>query len=160
MSKVLTGARCRVSVYDPASGKSKTIGLFNTVSWGLSYETQPAFILGRYSPADITFTAANEISINCGGYRVIDHGPHVDGAIPKLQDLLNHEYIELTVIDRQSESNGKDGRITKFRQVRPTGYHTSISARGQVEMTCSFVGIRVDDESATNSESPGSTDLP
>jgi hypothetical protein len=156
----MSGARARVGIYDPGTGKTPVIGLFSNVSYGLTYETQPAYILGRYSPAEIDYTAQNEVSIQCSGYRVIDHGPHREGGVPKLQDLLTHEYIELTVMDRQRELQGLDGRIAKFRQVRPTGYNTSISARNLEELSVSFVGILVDDENTTNTEAAGSTNLP
>lgn len=156
----MSGARAKLGIYDPATGKTRVIGLFNNVSYGLTYETQPAYILGRYSPAEIDYTAQNEVSIQCSGYRVIDHGPHTEAGVPKLQDLLNADYIELAIIDRQREAQGLDGRIAKFRQVRPTGYSTTLSARNLEELSVTFVGILVDDESTTNNENAGSTNLP
>lgn len=158
--KVMSGARAKLGIYDPSTGKTRVVGLFNNVSYGLTYETQPAYILGRYSPAEIDYTAQNEVSISCSGYRVIDHGAHVEAGVPKLQDLLTSDYIELAIIDRQREASGADGRIAKFRQVRPTGYSTTISARNLEELSVTFVGILVDDESTTNNENVGSTDLP
>jgi hypothetical protein len=44
--------------------------------------------------------------------------------------------------------------------VRPTGYSTTISARNLEEITVTFVGIFVDDESTQNAEDPTSVDLP
>lgn len=159
-SKVMTGARAKLAVYDPVTGLPKVIGLFNNVSWGLSYEAQEAYILGRYSPADITYTAQNPVNITCSGYRVIEHGPHVDGGLPRLQDLLLFQYIEMSIIDRDREIQGLDGRVAKFHSVVPTGYTTTVNARNQQEMSMTFVGILVDDESVDNSESPGATSLP
>lgn len=158
--KVMNGARATLGVYDPATGTFKAVGIFNNVSYGLTYDAQPVYILGRYSPAEIDYTSQEPVSITASGWRVIEHGPHVDAAIPKLQDLLTHEYLELAVSDRQRAAGGADGRIAKFRQVRPTGYSTTISARQLEEVTCTFMAILVDDESTTNAEGFGSTELP
>lgn len=158
--KVMSGPRALVGVYDPSTGKTRVIGLFSNISWNLTYETQAANILGAYAPVEIDYVGQNEIPITCSGYRVIDHGAHAEATVPKLQDLLTHEYIELTVIDRQRQAQGKDGRIAKFRNVRPTGYSTGVSTRNLSEMTVNFVGIKVDDESTTNEESAGAASLP
>lgn len=159
-SKVMNGARAKLGIYDPATGLTRTVGIFNNVSFGLTFDAQPAYILGAYAPAEIDYTSQEPVSITASGWRVIDHGPHVEAGIPRLQDLLTHEYLELAIIDRQREAGGKDGRITKFRQVRPTGYSTTISARQLEEITCTFMAIRVDDESTTNVEGPGAAFLP
>jgi hypothetical protein len=159
-SKVMTGARAKLGIYDPVTGLTKIIGLYNNVSWGLSYEAQEAYILGKYAPAEITYTAQNPVNITCSGYRVIEHGPHVDGGLPRLQDLLTFQYMEMTIVDRETENAGGDGRTAKFHFVVPTGYTTTINARNQQEMSQTFVGILVDDESVDNTESPGATFLP
>jgi len=159
-SKVLTGARCKVGVYSPATGQTQIVGLFNNVSYGLAFSAQEAYILGKYAPAEIDYTSQDAVHITASGWRVIGHGPHVDGALPVLQDLMDAEYIELAIIDRQLEAAGGDGRIAKFRNVRVTGYSTSISARQQVEITMNFVGILVSDESAENFEHPTAASLP
>lgn len=158
--KVMSGPRALVGIYDPATGKTRIIGLFSNVSYSLSYETQAANILGAYAPVEIDYVGQNEVPITCSGYRVIDHGAHVDPAVPKLQDLLTHEYIELTIIDRQRQNAGGDGRIAKFRNVRPTGYSSGMQARNLTELTVNFVAIHVDDESATNNEAAGAANLP
>jgi hypothetical protein len=88
-------------------------------------------------------------------------GPHKVAAVPKLQDLLQHEYLELTIIDRQTELDDPDAaRMMKVRNVRPVGYSTSIDARQAETITVNFVGIKVDDEDTTNAETPGASQLP
>jgi hypothetical protein len=154
--KTMSGARAKFGVIDPATGEAKYIGIFNNVSYGLTYDAQPVYILGRYSPAEIDYTAQEPVSITASGWRVIDHGAHVEGKVPKLQDLLNHEYLTLTIVDRQNPTKN----IATFRNVRPTGYSTTISARNLEEISVSFVGIFVDDESTVNAEDPTSIDLP
>lgn len=159
-AKTMTGARARLSVYDPATGKSRVMGIFQSVSYGMTFQTEAVWLLGRFSAAEIDYTSQDLVSITCSGYRVIDHGPHAEAAIPRLQDLLSHEYLELAISDRQREIGGKDGRIAKFRQVRPVGYSTQISARQLEEITVNFVAILVDDESTTNNEHPSAVILP
>lgn len=159
-AKVMSGARARLGIFNPATGRTKTVGIFNNVSYNLTYDTQPAYILGRYSASEIDFTAMELVNITASGYRVIDHGPHVEAGVPKLQDLLTHDYLTLAIMDRQREVQGGDGTIAKFHSVRPTGYSTTISARNLEEVSVTFVGILVDDESTQNTERPDSVDLP
>jgi hypothetical protein len=159
-AKVMSGARCKFGVFDPATGQTRYIGIFKNVSWTLTNQTEPVFILGRYSAAEIEYTSQDIVSITASGWRVIEHGPHNEAAVPKLQDLLTHEYLELVIMDRQREAAGKDARIAKFRNVRPVGYSTSLDARQLEEVTVNFVAILVDDESTTNNESPGASQLP
>lgn len=158
--KVMTGARARLGIYNPATGKTRTVGIFNNISYGLTYDTQAAFILGRYSAAEVDYVAQELVTLTASGYRVIDHGPHAEAGVPKLQDLLTHEYLTLAIMDRQREANGADGTIAKFHSVRPTSYSTTISVRNLEEVTITFVGILVDDESTTNTEHPTAVDLP
>lgn len=154
--KTVSGARCKVGIVDPSTGVARYVGIFNSVSYGLTYDAQPVYILGRFSPAEIDYTAQEPVNITCSGWRVVDHGAHVEGGVPKLQDLLNHEYLTLTVVDRQNPTRN----IATFRNVRPTGYSTTISARNLEEITVTFMGIFVDDESTANAEHPTSIDLP
>lgn len=159
-SQVFHGARAKLGIYDPSTGQVRIVGLFNNVSFGLTYEVQEAYILGKYAPAATTYVAQNPVNISASGYRVIGHGPHVEAGLPRLQDLLLAEYIEMTIIDRQTEVNGGDARVYKFHQVHPTGYTTTINARNQTEIQMTFVGILVDDESGANVERPDAAVLP
>jgi hypothetical protein len=158
--KVMNGARAKMGIYDPTTGLTHIVGLFNNVSYNMTYEAQPAYILGRFSPAEIDYTSMDVVSITCSGFRVVHHGPHVEAGVPKLQDLLLSDYISLAIIDRQQEALGLDGRIAIFKNCRATGYSTTISARNLEEITVTFVGLAVDDEDTINQESPSSTSLP
>lgn len=153
--KVMSGARGKLGIYDRNTGLVTVVGIFNNVSWGLTYDAQPVFILGRYSAAEIDYTAMEPVQVTASGWRVVDHGPHVDAKVPQLQDLLRHEYLELAIVDRQT--NKKIGII---HSVRPTGWSTTLSARQLQETTVTFVGLLVDDESTAMAENAGSTDLP
>lgn len=154
--KVMSGARAKFGIVDPATGQARYIGIFNNVSYGLTYDAQPAYILGRYSPAEIEYTAQEPVNISASGWRVINHGAHAEAKVPKLEELLTHEYLILTIVDRQNPNIN----IATFRNVRPTGYSTTISARNLEEVTVTFVGIYVDDESVSNSEHPTALELP
>lgn len=153
-AKVMTGARAQLIVTDPTTNTGKVVGIFNNVSWGLAYDAQPIYILGRYSPAETVYTGQEPVSISATGWRAVDSGPHVAAKVPNLLDLMNHEYMELAVFDRQTNK-----MIAKIHSVRPTGYSTSVAARGVQEVSVSFIGLLVDDESTTNAELPGASDL-
>lgn len=158
--KVMNGARAKMGIYNPTTGQTKYIGMFNNVSYNMTYETQPAYILGRYSAAEVDYTSMDLVAITCSGFRVIDHGPHTEAAVPLLQNLLRSDYITLVITDRQREATGGDGRIATFTSVRPTGYSTTISARNLEEVTVTFVGLLVSDENNINVEHPTAMDLP
>lgn len=153
--KIMHGARALVQILDPNTNQPVTVGIFNNFSYGVNYDVQPAFILGRFSAAELAYTAMEPCQISAGAWRVIGHGAHVTAKLPKLADLLRHEYLEIQVVDRQT------GRpIAKIHSVRPSGMSTNLTARQLEEMTCTYVGLLVDDEDTVNAELPGSADLP
>jgi len=146
------GARAIVSI------RGKKVGIFTNVSYGMQYDIQPAFILGRFSPAELTYTAAEPISISATGWRVFDNGPFADagGNMPKLQDLLTAEDMEFAISDRQTDKN-----IVTVTGVRHQGFQTSIAPRALEEMTLNFMGLVLRDETNTdNAENQSSASLP
>lgn len=153
--KVMNGARAKVGIVDPNTGDFIVSGIYTQVSFGLNFQVEPAFILGRYSAAALDYTAQDIISINCSGWRVIDHGAHVEGRVPSLKDLLTHDYLTMAIIDRATAK-----KIGTMRYVRPIGYDTSLAARQLEEMSMRYAGIYLDDESTVNSERFDSTSLP
>lgn len=150
--KVMSGARAKLQIFDPNTNSAQTLGIFANVSYALAYDAQPAYILGRYSAAEIDYTAQEPVQITASGFRVVGQGAHKHASVPKLQDLLTHEYISLQIVDRQTGQ-----AIAKITNVRPTGYSTSISARQLEEITVNFIGILVDDEDTQNEEHPTAT---
>jgi len=158
--KVVSGARAKVGIYDPATGQTTIVGIWSDISYSLQYDVQPVYILGRYSASELDYTSMDVVRITATGWRTIKNSPHVAAAVPRLQDLLNHEYLEFAIIDRQLEAEGGDGRIAKIRNIRPEGYSQGFSARQLSSTSYSFVGLLVDTEDATNSEHPTSTNLP
>lgn len=153
--KVMSGARAKLNIVDPNTGTTHAVGLFNNVSYHLTYETAPAYVLGRFAAVEVDYTSMDLIPITCSGFRVIDHGPWAECGLPKLQDLLLSEYLTLDVYDRQAAALGDTTApaVAHFKNVRCTGFQTTISARALEEITVSFVALGMDDESGPNAES-------
>jgi len=136
--KAMHGARALVYV------DNQLVGSFESVSYSLTYDLQPIYVLGRHSAVETVYTAMETVPVSCGGYRAIGFGPHTRPAVPKLQDLLQHEYFTITIMDRQNP----DSVVAKITQVRPSGYNMNIAQRAIANMSINYVGLMVDDESA------------
>lgn len=147
-SKTLTGARAQLIV------NGRLVGLFTNCSYNITYDAQPIYILGRYSASEITYTAQEVVTVDATGFRIIDASPHSAASIPKLQELLNHEDISLALVDRKT---GKT--FLTVVGVRPMGYSSGVSARGVVEVSVRFMGLRAADESGSQDETPGASNL-
>lgn len=157
--KTMSGARAKVSAV--VNGVAKLLGTFSQISYGVTYETQPAWILGRFTAAEIAYTSVDIVQITASGWRTVGHGWHVEGMLPRVQDLLLAGTIELQVSDRQTEViGGADPRIARITQVLPTSGSGGFEARQLSGMTHTFVGLLVSDESVTNAEHPSAADLP
>src|SRR5216683_1874998 len=153
--KVLHGARAQLMIVDPNTGDSKVVGIFNNVSYSLIYDAQPVFILGRFSAAEIGYTAMEPIQVTATGWRVVNAGPHRVAKVPRLQDLIRHEYCELALFDRQTNQ-----RVAKIHGLRSTGYSTTVTSRQLEEITVTWMGLLLDDEDTDNVEGTGASDLP
>lgn len=138
--KLMTGARAKVFLTKPGQ-PPQLVGIFTSFSYGVTFDAQPAFTLGAYGPREIDYTAMEPVAISASGWRVIGQGPHKQALIPKLQDLLRHEYISATVIDRQTGET-----IATIEGIRPTSYQTSLAARQLTEQTFSLMGLLCSDE--------------
>lgn len=152
--KTMTGARAQLAVIDPNTNEAKILGIFNSVNYGLTYDVEPIYIMGRYSAAETVYTAQSPVGVSATGWRVIGNGPHKAAKVPALSDLMAHEYMELAIYDRQTGQF-----IAKIHSVRPTGYSTSMAARSPEEVTVNFVGLLVDDEDTTNTENVGASTI-
>ena len=148
-ANVMHGARAIIKI------DGKKVGIFNSCSWGLQLDQQPVYTLGRFSPAEIVTTGQEAIGVTATGFRILDRGPHVVAGLPELQELLTDEGIaSITVEDRQSGKN-----IMHVENVKVQGYSTGVNARGVQEVTVNFIGTVVSDESITNAEATGASDL-
>lgn len=155
MGKVVSGARCKLGVVDPSTGVTRFLGTFESISYGFQYDIQPAYILGRWTCASLDYTSVEPVQISTSGWRVVDHGPHQDGFLPRVQDLLTSEYMTLVVQDRQTKK-----LIATIEGVRPGGYSTGVAARQLTQVNQQWTGLIVNDEMAVNAEPASSTFLP
>lgn len=160
--KVLSGHRVKVSRYNPDTGKSKVLGIFNSVNFSVSLGVAPVPILGRTSVAALQYTHMDPIQVRAGAWRAVNHGPYADEGVglPLLQDLLKNTYTKLTLLDRQLENDGKDAVIGEIVDMLWTGFDVGHNVRNLVEYTATGQGILYRDESGQNVEGPGAADLP
>jgi len=149
MSNTMTGARARVKV------AGQYIGVFDSCSYGGNIGTEPIHTLGRYSPAEISVTSYEAVSVSCSGFRIIDQGVHTLPAAPKLQDLLNFESIQLEVEDRKT---GKTIAIVK--NCVPSNWGENQQAKGTTRFNITYVGTVLSDESGDQDESSGASTFP
>lgn len=147
-AKIMHGARAQMFV------GGKLVGIFTSCTYGVDLDVSPAFILGRFSPAELTITGQEAINITATGWRVIDNGPYVAAAMPKLQDLLLHDDISLSLWDRATQK-----LIMTVVGVRPTGWSTGLDNKAQQSVTVRFLGLRLSDESGDQDELSDATNL-
>jgi hypothetical protein len=142
--RTMSGARAIVRIAGPGGVSPAAVGIFSDFSYAMNLDVQPVNLLGRYSPAETVYTGAEPVRCNGTGWKVVGAGPHASVKFPHIQDLLQHEYIQIDVVDRQT---GK--RVAVIRDVRPESYSTTVSARQLVQTNHSFIGLLVDDDADT-----------
>lgn len=149
MSKVLSGSRAKIFI------NNKLVGIFESCNYNRVYGTEAIHILGRYTPAEITYTSVEAVTITCSGFRVVGSGVHILPAVPRIQDLLNFQPFVLTVVDRQTGST-----VTTIQGVVPNGDNGNYNAKATSRVTVNYMGILMNSEDSDQSESVGATDLP
>jgi hypothetical protein len=154
-SKVIHGARAQVYAVDPNTGLNRIIGIFNSFSYATGLAVSEVALLGRFTAAELVYTGAETVNITASGYRALDHGPHVDGMVPLISQLLDHEYVQFSVRDRQTNRT-----LATIKNCRATGYSTGVNARALEEISFSYRGILIEDESGVNAETANATVLP
>lgn len=154
-AKIMHGARAKVFMVDPVLGQAVVVGIWNNFSYQVTYDVQPAFILGRFSAAELTTTGVEPVSITAQGWRVVNHGPFKTGRLTNIKDLLNQEYLLLQVYDRQTKQY-----VASIRGCLPTGTSSTVSAKQLQESTNTYLGLLLDDEDTENNEAADAADLP
>lgn len=158
--KHMHGARARVFLASADGTAPTPIGIFNSCSWSVSYTVVPSMILGRYSAAALTTVGVNTVNITCNGYRVVGAGWHKQARLPRVQDLMEQEYIRFVVTDRQTEkTDPSKARIQVIKYVLPAGADSGYSANELATGTVHYVGILADDEDTENEEGVGAATL-
>ena len=134
-AKILTGARAKIAI------AGNIVGLFANCSWSVRQDKAPAYILGRYNPAEITPTSQEPVTISLTGYRVVDSGPYKVANATMLKNLLEEEDFGVSVIDRQT---GKT--IFEAFGCRVTGWSSGVAARGVSDIRVDIIGLKAEDE--------------
>lgn len=134
-AKILTGARAKVLI------NGAVVGLFANCSWSITQDKVPAYILGRYSPAEITPTSQEPVRMSLTGYRVVDSGPYKVANATLLKNLLQEEDFSVAILDRQT---GK----TVFTALgcRVTGWSSGVASRGVSDIRIDILGLKGEDE--------------
>jgi len=148
---VMTGARAKVYVDDVL------VGIFDSVNYAVNIGAEPMFILGRYSASEITHTSYEAVTVNCSGFRLIGNGGHVLPKVPKVEDLLQLEYVTLAVIDRQQTDSNP---ILTVTNCIPISYSTGYQAKATSRIQVTYLGTIASDEDGAQDESPGAVSLP
>jgi hypothetical protein len=159
-SKVMHGARAVLWIGNTA------VGIFNNVSFGVQYDISPVFLLGRTGAAELVYTGMEVVQVQASGFRVMEHGPFAvadtatgSSLIPKLQDILNYEDLVVSLHDRL-ETDPAKATIMTLTNVKPQGFNSSVGARGLQDLSVTFQGLHLNDESGSNNEAPSAVDLP
>ncbi len=134
-AKILTGARAKVLI------NGQLVGLFSNCSWSIRQGKDPAFVLGRYNPAEIIPTTQEPVTISLQGYRVVDAGPYKVANATLLKNLLNEEDFAIAVLDRQTNK-----KIFTAVGCRVQGWSSGVAARGVSDIRIDVIGIRGQDE--------------
>jgi hypothetical protein len=146
--KILHGARAQLIV------NGKKVGIFSDISYGVNYDVQPAFILGRYSAAELTYVGMDVVNVNATGFRVVDNGAYVAASMPKLQELMAHNEISLEIFDRQTNKS-----VLSVIGVRPVSWNSGQAARSLSTFSVTFLGRLASDESGVNDEGAGASTI-
>ena len=145
-AKVMTGARAKIYV------DNVLVGVYDSCTYAINIGAEPIHILGRYSPAEITQTSYEAVTVNCSGFRVIGNGGHVIPKVPKLQDLLQLEYVTLSMVDRQSVDNIP---IMNVQNCIPINYSTGVNAKATSRIQVTYLGTHAGDEAGDQDEGDG-----
>ena len=153
-AKVLSGARAKLGFYD--GNQVNYVGIFTDCSYGVTYGVDPAFVLGRYSAAELDYTFMDVVHITANGFRIVDHGWFADAKFPSLSQLMTANYMTMSILDRQTLKE-----IARIDGVRPVAATGGYSARQLSTSTHTYMGLLVSDESQPdNTESPNASFLP
>lgn len=145
VSQTLTGARCKLYI------DGIPVGTFASVSYGVDYDVQDVFTMGKYNAQEIVYTGMNTVNVSVQGFRVLDFGPYKDISVPKLGDLLLHNDITLQLTDRRSVGTPSENVLTVFN-VRPVNWNSDHQSRSLSTLNVTFRGITISDESDTQAQ--------
>lgn len=150
LSSTLTGARCKLYI------DGIPVGTFSSVSYGVDYDVQDVYTLGKFNAQEIVYTGMSTINVQVQGFKVANFGPYADIQVPKLQDLLLHNDITLQITDRRNVGNKAENVLTVYN-VRPVSYNTDHQIRSLSTLNVTFRGITLADDSDTDAQQDSGT---
>jgi hypothetical protein len=137
-AKVMTGARAKVLI------NNQEVGLFTNCTWSMTQGKVPLFILGRFSPVEITPVDQDAVRLSLSGFRVIGSGPYAVANATQLKNLLNEEDFAVAIVDRQSGE-----RIFTAVGCRVLGWSSGVSSRGVSDVRLDIMGLKGEDETSS-----------
>jgi len=146
-AKVMVGAKAKVYV------DNVLVGIFDSCDYSVNVGAEAIHLLGRFSPAEITPTSYEAVSLNCSGFRLIGNGGHILPKMPKLQDLITLETVTISVVDRSAQAGSLP--ILTVENCVPVSYGTGYSAKSTSRIRISYLGTKAHDESGVQDEADG-----
>jgi hypothetical protein len=148
-SKIFHGAKAIVQI------DNKIVGIFTSCTYSINYAMHVAHVLGRHSPAAMTYTAQEAVNMSLTGFKVVDAGPWKLNTAPQLSELMGYAGVNLQLVDR--ESGRTLFRVTDFFA---TSISSGVNARSISDVTVSGVASVMHDETVEdNAEAPNATKL-
>lgn len=141
--KVLTGNRSKVYI------NGELVGIFDSCTVSGTIATEPVFILGRSSAAEIAVTAADVVNVSCSGFRVVGAGVHTLPAVPLVQDLINLDPFTIVVVDRQTGET-----LETILNCVPVNHSANYNARATSKVNITYMGTIAYNEDNKDSD-PG-----
>jgi len=131
------------------------VGIFDSVSYSTSLGTEPIFILGRATAAEIAVTHQEVATLNCSGFRVMNAGPYTLPLFPTVQNLLTLESVTITIVNRQTGA-----MMLTVANAIATAYSGNHNAKATSKLQITYMGTIMYDESGTQNEPGDAADLP
>lgn len=135
MSLTSTGARVVFRV------NGAKIAFANAINYTVAHAHQPVDVLDQLTPAEYAETGYT-VNFTATMFRVSNQSALSLGLRPKLQDILLQPELTAELIDRITG-------VTLFliERVKCTQEDFNVDARSLAQLTLSFVGIKMSDES-------------
>ena len=141
---LFTGARAKVFLSRPGQ-PPQLMGLFDGVDVSYGFGVAESHVLGAFGPRSLDYVDASAVSISATMFRSVRNPVTKNFVFPTVADLLRHEGLEMTILDRQTGEP-----VRTIRDIRQTTFNESFQARSQVKNTIAMMGVLVDDENTIN----------
>ncbi len=135
MSVTSTGARVVFRV------NGQKVAFANAINYTVAHAHQPVDVLDQLAPAEYAETGYT-VNFTATLFRVAGQSPLSVGLRPKLQDILTQPELTAELIDRVTGQT-----LFLIERVKCTQEDFNVDARALAQLTLSFVGIKMSDES-------------